>query len=66
MRYESDNKEGVRLVEMEKEIGKLIKSVKDGNYMLVKVNEEDEDTVRSKIIPVSYFNAFIHKKGQDD
>jgi len=51
---------------MEKEIGKLIKSVKDGNYMLVKSTDDDENTVRSKIIPVSYFNAFIHKKGKDN
>lgn len=53
-------KEVQRLMEMEKQISKLTRAVMDNNYMMMQTSD-NEDTIRSQVVAVSNFNAFIHK-----
>lgn len=55
-------KEILRLLEMEKQITRLIGSVKDNNYMLMQQQGSEEDeTIRSQVVATSPFSAFIHR-----
>jgi len=49
---------------MEKQVTKLIRSVKENNYMLMQSEgSEEDDFIRSQVVAINNFNAFIHKGG---
>ena len=51
-----------RFQEMERHFNKLIKSVRNNNYMLLQTATDDGEYTRSQVVPVSNFDAFIHKR----